>query len=188
MNEVHVNANPETISTLDEPVLTTLARDAKAIGRKLVVVVCPPLGDERELRDWDLWGPLFLCLILASILTINANSDQGSIIFAAVFVFVWVGVLVVTLNAKLLGSKLMFLQTYCAMGYCLAPMCVSALICWVVPWFFVNMVVCILTWAWSCWAALRLFRKTVSEDREVLAVYPVALFYFFFTWMVLVGV
>lgn len=188
MNESYVNANPDTISTLDEPVLDTLARDAKAIGRKLVVVVCPPLGDEKELRDWDLWGPLFLCLILASILTINADGKQNSVIFSAVFIFVWLGGFVVTMNAKFLGGKVMFFQTYCAMGYCLAPTCVCALLCWVVPWFFVNLVICALTWAWSCWAALRFFRNTVSEDKEVLVVYPVGLFYLFFTWMILVGV
>lgn len=188
MQEQYVHADPATISTLDEPVLETLARDAKAIGRKLVVVVCPPLGDERELRDWDLWGPLFLCLILASILTLNADKNQSSLIFSGVFIFVWLGGFVVTMNAKFLGSNVMFFQTYCAMGYCLAPTCVCALLCWVVPWFFVNLVICALTWAWSCWAALRFFHKSVGEDREVLVVYPVALFYLFFTWMILVGV
>lgn len=188
MNEVHVSADPDTISTLDEPVLQTLARDAKAIGRKLVVVVCPPLGDEKELRDWDLWGPLFLCLLLASVLTVNASDDQGAVVFSAVFIFVWLGGLVVTVNAKLLGSKIMFFQTYCAMGYCLAPICIAALFCWVIPWFFVNLVLSLLAWAWACWASLRFFRNTVSEDREVLVVYPVGLFYLFFTWMVLVGV
>ncbi|KAG5504715.1 hypothetical protein GH5_05341 [Leishmania sp. Ghana 2012 LV757] len=188
INEVHVNADPNTISTLDEPVLQTLLRDAKAIGRKLVVVVCPPLGKEKELRDWDLWGPLFLCLILASILTINASDDQGAAVFSAVFIFVWLGGLVVTINAKLLGSKIMFFQTYCAMGYCLAPICLGALFCCVIPWFLVNLVLCVVTWVWACWAALRFFRNTVSADREVLVVYPVGLFYIFFSWMVLVGV
>ncbi|KPI83026.1 terbinafine resistance locus protein (yip1) (HTBF) [Leptomonas seymouri] len=188
MNESYVNADPDTISTLDEPVLDTLTRDAKAIGRKLVAVVYPPLGDEKDLRDWDLWGPLFLCLILSSILTINADKQQGSIIFSAVFIFVWLGGLVVTLNAKFLGSSVMFFQTYCAMGYCLAPICVAALFCWVMPFFLVNLFVCALMWGWSCWAALRFFRNTVPEDREALVVYPVGLFYLFFTWMIIVGV
>lgn len=54
--------------TLDEPVLTTVKRDVLMVGRKLKMVLLPRAGDEatlRALRDWDLWGPLVLCLVLA---------------------------------------------------------------------------------------------------------------------------
>jgi hypothetical protein len=40
---------------------------------------------------------------------------------------------------------------------------------------------------WSTYAALRFFRGTVKPEREALVVYPVALFYFWIAWMMIVG-
>lgn len=39
----------------------------------------------------DLWGPLLVCLLLSTILSITAPGDSGSLVFAAVFVIVWCG-------------------------------------------------------------------------------------------------
>ena len=58
-----------------------------------------------ELRDWDLWGPLFLCMSLAVMLSIKAH-DDASIVFSVIFVIVWVGAAVITVNGQLLGGKL----------------------------------------------------------------------------------
>ncbi|PBJ68013.1 terbinafine resistance locus protein (yip1) [Trypanosoma cruzi] len=175
-------------STLDEPITTTIVRDAVAIGRKMTIVLAPPLGEDQELRDWDLWGPLLLCLVLAIILAGSAATHQGGLIFSAVFVLVWVGAAVVTLNAKFLGSKVSFFQTVCVMGYCLAPLCIGAFLGVFISYFWVMMVISFVVWLWSCWAALRFFRGSVTPEREMLVVYPVALFYSFMTWMVIVGV
>ncbi|KAH9593438.1 Yip1 domain [Trypanosoma melophagium] len=175
-------------STLDEPIMNTILRDAIAIGRKLLIVLVPPMGSEKELRDWDLWGPLLLCLLLAIILAGTAGENQGGLIFSAVFVLVWVGASVVTLNAKFLGSKVSFFQTVCVMGYCLAPLCIGAFLALLVHVFWVVLVVSCAVWFWSCWAALRFFRGSVVPQREMLVVYPVGLFYFFMTWMVVAGV
>lgn len=185
--EIHVEASHEAISTLDEPVLDTLLRDARGVGRKMLVVVWPSMGNDRELRDWDLWGPLVLCLVLASILAANAQSDQAGLIFSAVFLLVWLGGIVVTLNAKFLGSKLSFFQTICVMGYSTAPICVGAIFAVFVP-VWLRAIICLVAWGWSCWASLRFFRGTTRPDRELLVLYPVTLFFFFMTWMVVVGV
>jgi hypothetical protein len=48
----------------------------------------------------DLWGPLLVCLLLSSILSITAPGDSASLVFAAVFVIVWAGAGAVTLNAQ----------------------------------------------------------------------------------------
>eukprot|EP00977_Amphora_coffeiformis_P017395 scaffold5627_cov158-Amphora_coffeaeformis.AAC.6 len=45
----------------------------------------------RRLKDWDLWGPLILCLGLSVILSFKAPTDQASTVFAAVFCSVWAG-------------------------------------------------------------------------------------------------
>lgn len=80
-----------------------------------------PRGNKDALRDcisWidistyvficigDLWGPLLLCLLLASLLGLKAPNDQAPLVFAGVFVIIWCGAGVVTVNGKLLGGKL----------------------------------------------------------------------------------
>lgn len=66
------------------------------------VVVSPFAG--------DLWGPLVLCTFMATFLqgqgaTASRDYDGGPE-FAEVFVIVWIGALVVTLNSKLLGGNM----------------------------------------------------------------------------------
>eukprot|EP00960_Hanusia_phi_P048035 758734-Hanusia_phi.AAC.1 len=105
-------------TTLDEPVLDTVKRDLGMVWTKLRKVMIPS-GDTRdELRNWDLWGPLFLCLILAILLSIdesgniqeNNNRDRPAVVFSVMLLVVWVGAVVVTVNAKLLGGNVSFFQ------------------------------------------------------------------------------
>ncbi|KRZ83176.1 Tetraspanin-17, partial [Trichinella sp. T8] len=51
-------------ATLDEPVLKTILRDLKAVSSKLRAVIFPR-SENQLIRDWDLWGPLFLCVFIA---------------------------------------------------------------------------------------------------------------------------
>ena len=71
---------PEDIMTLNEPVWHTVKRDLRRIGIKLRYVLVPTEGGEsdtlRELRDWDLWGPLLLCIVLATHLSLTAPDGQ----------------------------------------------------------------------------------------------------------------
>ncbi|KAK4702080.1 protein YIPF6, partial [Phenoliferia sp. Uapishka_3] len=122
--------------TLDEPVTETIVslfpififmRDLRAIGTKVVQVLHPTSGNA-VLRDWDLWGPLVFCLALAVLLSMNATAEQSLPIFTGVFVLVWVGSIVITLNAKLLGGKVSFFQSLCVLGYCLFPLDIAALV------------------------------------------------------------
>ncbi|CAG8457670.1 1270_t:CDS:2 [Dentiscutata erythropus] len=95
--------------TLDEPVAETILRDLRNIALKLRQVLYPK-GNQDVLRDWDLWGPLILCLTLALLLSFNAEEvfegDQKVSVFTGVFVIVWCGAVVVTVNAKLLGGTM----------------------------------------------------------------------------------
>lgn len=181
--------NDQFASTLDEPITTTIARDLKAIGKKMLIVVLPFLGGDKELRDWDLWGPLILCLVLAMTLGSGAGEAQSGLVFAAVFVLVWVGSGFVTLNASFLGAKISFFQTVCAMGYCLAPMCVGAIANHILSdYLLAKFIISLLTFAWSTFASLRFFRGSIKPEREALVVYPLSLFYFFMAWMMTVGI
>lgn len=58
-----------------------------------------------ELRDWDLWGPFFICMSLAVMLSLKAH-DEASVVFSVIFIIVWVGAAVITINGQLLGGRL----------------------------------------------------------------------------------
>lgn len=130
-----------TTTTLDEPVSETIMRDLRNVGSKLKVVLMP-LGKESQddilakLREWDLWGPLLVCLLLSTILSITAPSESASLVFAAVFVIVWAGAAAVTLNAQLLGGNISFFQSICILGYCVFPLTLAAFILMVIGFFF----------------------------------------------------
>lgn len=77
----------------------------------------------------DLWGPLLVCLLLSSTLSFTAPQSSASLVFAAVFVIVWCGAAMVTLNAQLLGGSISFFQSVCILGYCVFPLTISAMAC-----------------------------------------------------------
>lgn len=74
-------------------------------------------------RDWDLWGPLVICLSLAIVLSIDVSyvplstvnghdwadeqspPEQSMQVFSLVISLVTIGSVVVTVNSKLLGGK-----------------------------------------------------------------------------------
>lgn len=60
-----------TLDTLDEPISVTLLRDLKSIGFKIKHILFPVSHTEvskHVFRDWDLWGPLLLCTMMALLL------------------------------------------------------------------------------------------------------------------------
>merc|ERR1712095_89116 len=62
----------------------------------------------------------------------DGDSHDGGPQFAEVFVIVWVGAMIVTLNTKLLGGSISFFQFVCVLGYCLLPLVLSLILCMVV--------------------------------------------------------
>lgn len=84
------SSRDDEMSTLDEPVKETVLRDLRAVGKKFVHVLYPKRSSVL-LRDWDLWGPLLLCVTLALLLQGGAadSNEQGGPQFAEVlFLFV----------------------------------------------------------------------------------------------------
>ncbi|KAG2235464.1 Yip1 domain-containing protein [Thamnidium elegans] len=174
--------------TLDEPVTVTIMRDLKKVAYKLLQVLHPN-GDRNVLRDWDLWGPLLLCLTLAILLSVRAPDAQAVPIFTGVFVIVWLGAAIVTLNAKLLGGAVSFFQSVCVIGYCLFPIVVSAIVATFVKIIWVRLPVTIVSFIWSTYASVGFMSESQVhlENRRALAVYPLFLFYFIITWLVLIS-
>ena len=62
-------------------------------------------------------------------LSITAPPHQSSMVFTGVFMIVWVGAAVVTINAQLLGSTISFFQSVCVLGYCVFPLNIATFLC-----------------------------------------------------------
>mmetsp|Transcript_10077 Transcript_10077/g.12573 ORF Transcript_10077/g.12573 Transcript_10077/m.12573 type:complete len:192 (+) Transcript_10077:310-885(+) len=174
--------------TLNEPIRETILRDLRGIAIKLKFVLLPRVSSEdtlRELRNWDLWGPLILCMVLAVTLAQGALEGESGDTFSVVFALVWAGSSIVTLNAKLLNGKISFFQSLCVLGYCLFPLVLGALVCLAIPPFLARCLVIALCFAWSTRSSALFMSEVVKEERQVLAVYPVLLFYLAISWLIL---
>ncbi|KAH8419495.1 hypothetical protein KR222_011337, partial [Zaprionus bogoriensis] len=207
------NGVPE-YNTLDEPIRETVLRDMRAVGIKFYHVLYPK-EKSSLLRDWDLWGPLVLCTFMATILqgssSADSMSDNGPE-FAQVFVIVWIGAAIVTLNSKLLGGNMYvhtflyalsiylyalfayssFFQSVCVLGYCLTPVALALIVCRVILLstqtrflFFLRFVTTTLGFAWATYASFIFLGQSQPPHRKPLAVYPIFLFFFVISWLVL---
>ncbi|XP_064608387.1 protein YIPF6-like [Liolophura sinensis] len=186
----------EELSTLDEPVKDTVFRDVKAVGQKFFHVLLPRQS-RTLLRDWDWWGPLILCVFMGMMLQGSSEHldkmNDGGPQFAEVFVIYWVGAVVVTLNTKLLGGNISFFQSVCVLGYCVFPLSISLVICRIVliaaeqttGLFIVRFVAVILGFAWSTFASTAFLADCQPPNRKALAVYPIFLFYFVISWLII---
>jgi len=175
--------------TLTEPVRETIMRDLRSIGKKLHYVLLPRARSESGagLKEWDLWGPLLLCLTLSVILWIEAHTDQKKIVFSLVFMIVWLGSCVVTANALLLGGQISFFQSVCVLGYCIFPLDLAAIVCHFIPIqvSFLRIIILTVALHWSTGASVAFMSELIPEDRKALAVYPVWLFYVAIAWIIL---
>lgn len=130
-----------------------------------------------------------VCLLLSVVLSLTAPGDSASLVFAAVFVIVWVGSAAVTLNAQLLGGNISFFQSVCILGYCVFPLTLSSLTNLLISFFFKSIalkcMIVALGFVWSTRASVVFIKNIITESRSALAVFPVFFFYTFIAWMIL---
>ncbi|KAL7719977.1 Protein YIPF [Entamoeba marina] len=187
-------------TTLDEPVHVTLWRELKQVGIKLFHVVIFCTKTERVLKDWDLWGPMFICYALSLLLSISSmirnndtNDDQdiSSYVFSIVFILFWLGSIVISLNTKFLGGKLSITQSICVIGYCVFPIFLGAVITTITTFIydkstlFIGIPVMVLCDVWSCMASFGFLQSAIKLSRRLLAVYPIVLFFTMLSWLTL---
>ena len=185
-------SSSEPTSTIDEPIRDTIMRDVNSIKKKFAFILYPSEGSVAGLsRDWDLWGPFILCLLLSVILATQAGENQKGYVFALVYIFVFAGSALVTLNALLLKGNVSFFQTVCVLGYCILPMAISAVGCWLVNRALSGLVktlvkLAIVGWGllWGAKASVGFMSGLVPDDRRALGVYPVWLLYVAISWIV----
>ena len=93
-------------NTLNEPISTSLKREFFRIYNKTSYSILPRCfpAKNANLKQWDLWGPLFYTLLLSFFLSNSKNTEEMSKTFVLVFVLMWVGGVVVTVNTILLGA------------------------------------------------------------------------------------
>ena len=206
-------------TTLDEPVSETIRRDLREVGAKLKLVLLPRASQHGvldRLKEWDLWGPLAVCLTLSIALSAGAPESQRALVFAAVFVVVlrqcgnqpvsgtwwrtrrniftstqvWAGAAIVTLNAQLLGGRISFFQSVCVLGYSIFPLDCGAFACLLLHAltrsFLLRLAVVGTCFAWSTRVSVVFFSEIIEAKRRALAIYPVFGFYAFLAWMILI--
>ena len=178
--------------TLDEPIRDTIMRDINAIKQKFKLILFPSDESVQGIsKDWDLWGPFILCLVLSVVLATQAPENQKGYVFALVYIFVWAGSAAVTLNAVLLKANLSLFQTVCVLGYSFLPLVLSAVSGWGINGIFdgplklaLKAAVVGLALVWSTKASVAFMSGLVSEDKKTLAVYPVWLLYVAMGWII----
>lgn len=183
-------------NTLDEPVKETIKRDLKAVGLKFFHVLYPK-HKKALLQDWDLWGPLILCVFLALMLHGSAidkqDTTESGMHFAQIFTIVWCGAFIVTINSKFLGGTLSVFQSVCVLGYCLLAPCISLIFCLIVSsifsssvaLFIIKFIISLLGLGWAVFASVAFLGDSQPPQRKALAVYPIFLFYLTITWLII---
>lgn len=106
--------------------------------------------------------------------------------FTSVFMLMWGGSAVITLNAQLLGGQQSFFQTVSILGYASCPLVIAAVLgaLWSNGVFRAICTLGAITWASR--AALVFLQTTVEERRRLLVLYPAVLFYIVLGWLVYV--
>ena len=95
-------------NTLNEPICTSLKREFSRIYNKTSYSILPRCFPSKNanLKQWDLWGPLFYTLLLSFFLSNSKDTEEMSKTFVLVFVLMWVGGVVITINTILLGAHM----------------------------------------------------------------------------------
>jgi len=87
----HLSPKAQAHSLSFPPISQQQLRDLKSIYAKLLQVLYPPRagssGSGSELlKEWDLWGPLVICLALAIVLSLDVSfRPSSSLLYAFVF-------------------------------------------------------------------------------------------------------
>lgn len=156
-------------------------RDIKQILRRIRLVIIP-FGKGKKLKNWDLWGPLVLCIWFAWTLSLASQATVSTIIFGTVFCVIWVGAAVIAINAQLLGGNISFFHCVCTLGYSLFPMNIVAIISitfrGILDFVIIGSLV-VVSVLWSCKSASIYMEGLMHDSVRGLALYPIYLFYIF---------
>ena len=168
-------------STLDETVCETLGRDLKRICHKLQYVLIPRFSASKatELQNWDLWGPLAICILLCVTISLGREATATDSSFICVFAIVWFGGLIITFNAQFLGAKIGICQSICLLGYCVFPILLGAIINRIIESYanWAKVICMVLAVMWSCFSSVGFISTLTLPEKKFIISYPVFLFF-----------
>jgi len=180
------NKDNNNQGTLDESVYATVSRDFSMIYNKLKYVINPFISREMKynhIRQWDLWGPLLLNLILASTLALNTK-EKGQIT-SLIFIIFWLGGVAIYLNNYFLEVKASIFQIFCLLGYCLFPLNIAAIIVTIINSYdIIRLIVVGFTCFWSIYSSSDYLKAITTQDKRYLVLYPCILFYLYISWFI----
>ncbi|KAI6240304.1 Protein YIPF6 [Aphelenchoides fujianensis] len=175
------------VETLEEPVHVSIRRDVRLFRAKISQVLFPN-PEHSCLKNWDLVGPLFVCVLLSFCLQ---ASDARGFSFPTLFMLILVGASAVTTNIKLLGGKISIFQSICVLGYCLIPLLLASTFCHLLRLnaaaslhVALRFLTTTVGFGWAVYAATTFLSSVHPEGRRTLAVYPLVLFYAVVSWLV----
>ena len=186
-------SDPTTVNTTNGATSTTTPTTTPATPQILSTTTDLSEDDRniiKQLKDWDLWGPLVLCLLLGIILSMNAPTNQAALTFAAVFIAISVGSTIVTMNVQLLGGTISFFQSVCVLGYSVFPLVIAAFVIGClkllyIHWLWIHSIVVVIGSIWSLRISSIFISLYVRQERRALALYPVVYYYAFLAWLIL---
>ena len=187
---IPIGSNYSQISnTLNESLMTTINRDLSLIYTKIKYVVNPFMSDSQKkyknyhIRQWDLWGPLLLNLLLA--LTLSFDTKEKSQMVTLIFVIFWLGGVILYLNAYFLGVKTSIFQMFCLLGYCLFPLNLSAIIVTLINFNdIIRLLFVCITLIWSIHSSSDYLKIITKKEQRYLVLYPCILFYLYISWFI----
>ena len=183
-NQININTTggeeSSNLSTLDEPIMTTLKRDLYAILTKIKYVAVPKMTERKleELYNWDLWGPLIFCFLYSIALSTGDNTNNESSIFVLIFVIFWIGGFVITFNGRFLGAQIGICQMISLLGYAMFPITIGGLLIGFlrITNIWAKFFIVLIGFIWACLASVGFIGGLVQPERKFIAVFPVFLF------------
>ena len=180
------NMYSSTKNTLNESILTTINRNLYLIYTKIKYVVNPFISKDKKkyhIRQWDLWGPLLLNMLLA--LTLSFNTQEKSQMTTLIFIIFWLGGVILYLNANFLGVKASIFQMFCLLGYCLFPLNICAIIITIFDFNdIIRLIIVMMFSFWSIYSSSDYLKAISSQGQRYLVLYPCILFYLYISWFV----
>ena len=144
---------------------------------------------KRELRDWDLWGPLIFSMVISIFISMSSSAEKDDdAVFGTVYLTLFGGAALVGLNTYLVSQFSSTFLMMSIMGYCLFPFVLASAIGFFfrrIIGFIGMSIICAGAYLWAVVSARAFFGDQVKQERRNMVVYPVALYYLFFAFYVL---
>lgn len=124
------------------------------------------------------------------------TQDKGKS-FGILFIIMWGGAFVVTINTKLLGGHISFFQCVCVLGYCVFPILLAAVAIYMIKGLGIRLLpikiaISGVALIWSTFSKLFFMLGSISfmnvlidDEKKYIATFPIFLFYLFIDWFTL---